>query len=88
MPVPPEVDPLQGKVGRDQYVLFLLASAWQKSQHGAVVSNSSHNRRPRRGRRLPANLSNQRFFGNHHDTTICEAQLRMLPIVPKIQEAT
>jgi hypothetical protein len=48
IPVPPEVDSFQGEVGRNQRVFvlgFLLTSAWHKSQDGAVVSNSGHNRR-------------------------------------------
>ena len=77
---------LQSKVCCYQRVVrFRFAPAWQKSQHRAVVSNSGRHRRARRGRRQPANSSNQRFFGNHHDTTISEAQLWMLPIVLGIQ---
>src|SRR5580700_8745928 len=69
VPVAAEVDPLQAEVGRDQRVVFRSSAttcARKKSQHRAVVSNSSENGRARAGLRQPANLGYQRFLGNHH----------------------
>jgi hypothetical protein len=68
VPVAAEVDPFQAEIGRDQRVVRTLATTWtrKKSQHSAVVSNSSENGRA--GPRLcqPSNPGNQRFLGNHH----------------------
>jgi hypothetical protein len=66
MPVAPEVDSLQREVGRDQQIISLILASAQKSQHGAVVSNSSDNGWTVRGRCQASNLGNQRFFRNHH----------------------
>ncbi len=78
MPVAPEVNPFQSKVRGNQRIL-LLAPVRHQSQHGAVVSNSGLNRRILCTRRHPANLGNQRFFGDRHSaTTISDATGQML----------
>src|SRR5260370_36886722 len=85
MPVTPEVDSLQGEVRRDQRVPF-LASAGQKSQHGAVVSYSSLNGGILRKRRYAANLGDQRFFGDYPATNISDVHLSMRNVVLRTQE--
>jgi len=68
MPLQPKVDSLQREVSGDQYVaaLVLTTPARQKSEYGAVVSNSSSNGRIFQTRRRAANPGNQRFFRNRH----------------------
>ena len=72
MPVAPEVNAFQRKVGRDQGFL-----SRREAQHGAVVSNSGEDHascRPDTRVRMPspmgfrhaANLGNQRFFRQRH----------------------
>jgi hypothetical protein len=63
------VDPFEAEVGRDQGVVFRSSAstrAGEKSQHGAVVSNSSEYGRAGPRLRQPTNLGYQRFLGNHH----------------------
>jgi len=65
MPIPPEVDPFQGEVSGNQRVLLLeslLASAREKSQHSAVVSNSSLNGRILRQPSPSAELGKSTLF--------------------------
>ena len=69
VPVTAKVDSIQAEVGRDEGVVFRSSATTRtarKSQHGAVVPNSSQNGRIFRSSDHPPDLSNQRFFGNRH----------------------
>jgi len=61
MPVPPEMNAFEGKVGRDQGVLLR-----PQTQHGAVVSNSGEDLRGASAAGesgYAADPGDQRFFG-------------------------
>jgi hypothetical protein len=80
VPVAPEVNAFQRKVGRDQNFETSGFVSRQQAQHGAVVSyprkdgiscGADTSVRPPlfATPRHAANLGNQRFFGKRHDDT-------------------